>query len=93
MKKCEDCKKIKELSEDCKKIKELSEEVEYLRFNFLFAIAIIILISVLFIIFSYSDVVSSAETFDSYYYSSRVEVYENCVLDKDKYYCVKGDKK
>ena len=22
-----------------------------------------------------------------------VEIYENCILDKDKYYCVKGDKK
>lgn len=78
---------------DCKKIKELSSELEDLKINFWFSMAIIILISVLFIIFSYSDVVSSAETFDSYYYSSRVEVYENCVLDKDKYYCVKGDKK
>lgn len=78
---------------DCKKIKELSLEVEDLKNNFWFSIAIIILISTLFLIFSYSDVVISVETFDSYYYSSRVEVYENCVLDKDKYYCVKGDKK
>lgn len=78
---------------DCKKIKELSLEVEDLKITFWSSIAIIILISTLFLIFSYSDVVSSVETFDSYYYSSRVEVYENCVLDKDKYYCVKGDKK
>lgn len=78
---------------DCKKIKELSSEVLDLKINFWFSIAIIILISISFLIFSYSDVVSSVETFDSYYYSSRVEVYENCVLDKDKYYCVKGDKK
>lgn len=79
--------------EDCKKIKELSSEVEDLKINFWVSMAIIILISVLFLIFSYSDVVSSVETFDRYYYSSRVEVYENCVLDKDKYYCIKGDKK
>lgn len=78
---------------DCKKLKELSSEFEDLKFNFHLSVAIIILISVLFIIFSYGDVVSSTETFDRYYYSSRVEVYENCVLDKDKYYCVKGDKK
>lgn len=78
---------------DCKKLKELSSEFEDLKFNFHLSLAIIILISVLFIIFSYGDVVSSTETFDRYYYSSRVEVYENCVLDKDKYYCVKGDKK
>lgn len=78
---------------DCKKIKELSLEVEDLKINFWISIVIIILISTLFLIFIYSDVVSSVETFDSYYYSSRVEVYENCVLDKDKYYCVKGDKK
>lgn len=78
---------------DCKKIKELSLEVEDLKINFWISNVIIILISILFLIFIYSDVVSSVETFDSYYYSSRVEVYENCVLDKDKYYCVKGDKK
>lgn len=78
---------------DCKKIKELSSEVVDLKIDFWVSMAIIILISILFLMFSYSDVVSSAETFDSYYYSSRVEVYENCVLDKDKYYCVKGDKK
>lgn len=78
---------------DCKKIKELSLEVENLKITFWFSMAIIILISILFLIFSYSDVVSSVETLDNYYYSSRVEVYENCVLDKDKYYCVKGDKK
>lgn len=78
---------------DCKKIKELSSEVVDLKIDFWVSMVIIILISILFLMFSYSDVVSSAETFDSYYYSSRVEVYENCVLDKDKYYCVKGDKK
>ena len=78
---------------DCKKIKELSSEVVDLKIDFWVSIVIIILISILFLMFSYSDVVSSVETFDSYYYSSKVEVYENCVLDKDKYYCVKGDKK
>lgn len=78
---------------DCKKIKELSSEVVDLKIDFWISMGIIILISILFLMFSYSDVVSSVETFDSYYYSSRVEVYENCVLDKDKYYCVKGDKK
>jgi len=78
---------------DCKKIKELSLEVVDLKIDFWVSMVIIILISILFLMFSYSDVVSSVETFDSYYYSSRVEVYENCVLDKDKYYCVKGDKK
>lgn len=78
---------------DCKKIKELSSEVLDLKIDFWVSMVIIILISILFLMFSYSDVVSSVETFDSYYYSSRVEVYENCVLDKDKYYCVKGDKK
>lgn len=78
---------------DCKKIKELSLEVLDLKIDFWVSMVIIILISILFLMFSYSDVVSSVETFDSYYYSSRVEVYENCVLDKDKYYCVKGDKK
>ena len=78
---------------DCKKIKELSLEVLDLKIYFWVSMVIIILISILFLMFSYSDVVSSVETFDSYYYSSRVEVYENCVLDKDKYYCVKGDKK
>jgi hypothetical protein len=78
---------------DCKKIKELSSEVVDLKIDFWVSMVIIILISILFLMFSYSDVVSSVETFDSYYYSSRVEVYENCVLDKDKYYCVKGDKK
>ena len=78
---------------DCKKIKELSSEVVDLKIDFWVSMVIIILISILFLMFSYSDVVSSVEIFDSYYYSSRVEVYENCVLDKDKYYCVKGDKK
>lgn len=78
---------------DCKKIKELSSEVVDLKITFWFSMAIIISISILFLIFSYSDVVISVETLDNYYYSSRVEVYENCVLDKDKYYCVKGDKK
>lgn len=78
---------------DCKKIKELSSEVLDLKIDFWVSMVIIILISILFLMFSYSDLVSSVETFDSYYYSSRVEVYENCVLDKDKYYCVKGDKK
>lgn len=78
---------------DCKKIKELSSEVLDLKIDFWVSMVIIILISILFLMFSYSDVVSSVEIFDSYYYSSRVEVYENCVLDKDKYYCVKGDKK
>lgn len=78
---------------DCKKIKELSSEVLDLKIDFWVSMVIIILIFILFLIFSYIDVVSSVEAFDSYYYSSRVEVYENCVLDKDKYYCVKGDKK
>ena len=59
-------------------------------------IACIIVAVTMWYFVTWKPLVENVNRFSDYLYNQEkeaVEVYENCVLDKDKYYCVKGDKK